>query len=268
MNKPPLIHEKLTYIIRGVFFDVYNKLGPKLPENLYQKAVTYGLTEHGITCEPEKPFEVIYRNQLAGTYYVDHWLENGKILLELKVEPKIMPIHKAQTISYLKLTDADLAIVANFGAKSLQDQRLPNFIRDKKPDFQWKPQPLTTNLLYPTLTDSIFKTLHRIHFILGPGFIHRVYRQAMMIELQQQDIGYEHIRKIQFYYNNHYLGEQNAQVIKVENKVLLGIFAFKTIDEMMKIVMTTRLKHLGVKVGILANFYGEKLMVERILNIG
>ena len=150
--------------------------------SFYQKAITYGLREQGITCEPEKEFEVIYQNQSAGTYKVDHWLENGKVILEIKVAPKIIPIHQAQTISYLKVTNADLAIIANFGAKSLEDQRLPNFIRNKIAKFHWQPQPLTENVLYPELTNRILENLHKVHFILGPGFIHRVYRKAVMIE--------------------------------------------------------------------------------------
>ena len=142
-------------------------MGPRLPENFYQQAVTHGLREQGITSESEKQFNVLYREKSAGIFYVDHWLEGGKILLEFKVTPYIMPIHQAQTISYLKLTNADLAIIANFGTHSLQDKRLPNFIRDKKVDFQW--QPRTENILYSALLDSIFEALYRVHFILGPG---------------------------------------------------------------------------------------------------
>jgi hypothetical protein len=81
----------------------------------------------------------------------------------------------------------------------------------------------------------------------------------MMIELQQQGIGYEYIRKID---------QQKTQIIKLENKILLGIFALRVIDDTMNIVMKARLKHLGLKVGILANFYGEQLAVERVLNTG
>ncbi|OAD22055.1 hypothetical protein THIOM_002161 [Candidatus Thiomargarita nelsonii] len=134
-----LIHKKLSYIVRGVMIDVYNQLGPQFPEKIYQKAITYGLRKHNITCTPEKQFNLTYRSTSVGKYYVDHWLEKGKIILEIKVAPKIMPIHQAQTISYLKLTDADLAIIANFGAKSFEDKRLPNFIRDKTANFQWQP---------------------------------------------------------------------------------------------------------------------------------
>jgi len=44
-----LIHEDISYIVRGVMFDVYNKLGPKLKEEIYQSAFTHGLRERGIT---------------------------------------------------------------------------------------------------------------------------------------------------------------------------------------------------------------------------
>jgi len=261
-----LIHKELTYIVRGVLFDVYNHLGPKLPEKFYQKAITFGLREQGITCEPEKKFEVIYRNQSAGKYKLDHWLENGKLILEIKVAPNIKPIHQAQTLSYLKLTNADLAIIANFGTKSLQDQRLPNFIRNKIVKFEWQPPPVNKHILYSELTARILEGLHRVHFTLGPGFIHRTYRDAMMIELQYQGLSYEHITKIQTYYKNYYIDVQEVQLIKVEGKVLLGVFALGMMDELMEIIMKKRMKHLRTQLGILANFYGEKLEMQRVFS--
>jgi len=269
MPKLELINKELTYIVRGVMFDIYNKLGPKLPEKLYQKAVNHGLEQQRITYKPEKEFEIIYRNQSAGKYYVDHWIENGKLLLELKVTPQILPIHKAQTISYLKLTQADLGMIINFGTTTIQMERLPNFTQDltteaKIANFQWKPLPLEKNLLYSELTNTILEALHRVYFTLGPAFIHRVYREAVMIEFQYQDIGYEHIKKIQIYYNNYHVGEQEAQMIKVENKVLLSVFASVAINKLMVRVMKARMQQLGMKVGLLANFYGEKLVVERV----
>ena len=259
---PQLIHKELTYLVRGILFDVHNQLGPRLPEKFYQKAIDFGLKDQGIICELEKEFEVTYRNHSAGKYYIDHWLENGKLLLEIKVSPEIMPIHKAQTISYLKLTNADLAIIANFGTKSLQDQRLPNFISSKIANFNWQSQPLKA--LYPELTNRILENLYKVHFTLGPGFIHRIYRKAVMIELQYQGIGYEHIKKIQFYYKNHYIDMQEAQVIKIENQVLLGVFALEAFDDVMVEVMKARMKRLDIEVGILANFYTEELQVERV----
>lgn len=235
-----------------------------LPEKFYQQAITHGLTQQGIICEPEKQFEITYRDQSAGKHYIDHYLENGKIILEIKVIPTVQSIHQAQTISYLKLTNADLAIIVNFGTTSLQDQRLPNFVSHKNVDFQWQPQSLVKNILFPELTNIILKILHQVHFALGPGFIHRTYRKAVMIELQYQEIAYEHIREIPIYYNNIFLGQQETQLIKIENQILLGVFAVKKIDEIMFASMKIRMKRLGIEVGFLANFYGEQLVVERV----
>ncbi len=76
-----IIHKELSYTVRGILLDIYNKLGPRLPEKFYQLAITHGLREKNINCVPEKQFEVIYRNLSAGKYYIDHYLENGKIIL-------------------------------------------------------------------------------------------------------------------------------------------------------------------------------------------
>ena len=115
MTQP--IHKDLSYAVRGVLFDVYNKLGPLLPEKFYQEAVEFGLTKRGITCQREKEFEVYYRGQRVGLYYVDLWIEEGKIILELKVAPEITPLHRAQAISYLKVTDADLLSLSSSPTK-------------------------------------------------------------------------------------------------------------------------------------------------------
>lgn len=256
-----IIHKQLSYDVGRVLRDIHKELGPGLPEKFYQKAVTYGLQKQGIACIPEKQFEVFYRGILAGRYYVDHWVGDGKIILELKVAPEIEGVHKAQAISYLKVTNADVAIVVNFGTEWLQDKRFPNFVRDKVVDFQWKPRFPKNNMLYPELSNRLFEVLHRVHFTLGPGFIHRVYRQATRIELRLQGLQHEYINEIPIYYDGQLLGVQKIYIVKVENKILLGIFAVKAIDEPMKATMKARLKHLGVKLGFLVNFYGERLVI-------
>ena len=160
-----LIYPELSYQVRGVLLEVSNTLGPMLKEAYYRDAIGIGLKKRGLARELEKGFEVFYQGERVGLYYrhptsvvipltgfrtlsgvfcdtnhlgylyVDAWLENGKILLELKVAPTIEPLHQAQAISYLKVTDADLAIVANYGGASLEDKRLPNFLRQRWPEF-------------------------------------------------------------------------------------------------------------------------------------
>jgi GxxExxY protein len=166
---PKLVHPELSYLVRGVLLDVYNALGPMLKERYYHDAIVLGLEKRGIACRPEKDFEIDYEGERVGLYYVDVWIEDGKILLEPKVVPAIEPIHKAQAISYLKVTDADLAVVVNYGAASLEDERLPNFLRGRRPEFVWQARPSAKGLLYPELVNVIQRACQRVHFTLGPG---------------------------------------------------------------------------------------------------
>ena len=90
-----LIHAELTYEVRGVLFHVYNTLGPMRKEEYHRDAIVIGLEKRAITCEAEKAFEVYYEGERVGLYFVDVWIEDGKLLLEIKVALAIEPIHKA-----------------------------------------------------------------------------------------------------------------------------------------------------------------------------
>lgn len=256
-----IIHKELSYTVKGACFDVHNALGPMLPERFYQAALAIALQARGIRCEMEKSFEVYYRNVRVGLYFVDLWLEDGKLLLELKVAPAITAMHKAQTLSYLKVTGADLGIIVNYGERSLADERLPNYLRDKQVTFEWQPPEISKDWLYPDLTQRLFEALHRIHFELGPGFLHQVYRRATMVELQYQEIAYRYIKTLPITYQGHLLGEYPARLINVEDKILLAVFAVQEIDTGMEGRLRTRLKLLGLKLGFLVNFNATTLRI-------
>ncbi len=256
-----LIHPELCYQVRGVLLHIYNTLGPMLKEEYYEEATAIGLEKHQIRCQTQKEFEVYYEGERVGLYYVDVWIEGGKILIEIKVAPAIEPIHRAQAISYLKVSDADLAIVANYGGPSLEDERLPNFLRDKHPEFVWQPQPVAEGLLYPDLTDTIHRACHRVHFMLGPGFLHQVYRRATMIELGRSGLNYEYIKRLPVEYEGHQLGNQEARLIAVEGKVLLATFALRQTDATMAERLKTLMRRMDINLGLLANFYDTRLVI-------
>lgn len=256
-----LMHAELTYEVRGVFFDVYNALGPMLKEEYYRDAIVLGLEKRGIACEPEKVFEVYYEGERVGLYYVDVWIDGGKLLLEVKVAPAIEPFHRAQAISYLKVTDADLAIVVNYGGSSLEDERLPNFLRGKVPQFCWQPQPLAQGLLYPELVNAIQRACHRVHFTLGPGFLHQVYRRAAMIELCNSGLNYDYVKQLPVEYKGRLLGYQDVRLVLIEGKVLLAAFALRETREAMAGQLKAHLRRMSLELGLLANFFGAALAI-------
>jgi len=256
-----LLHADLTYALRGALFDVYNTLGPGLKEEYYQLALPYAFQEKRIACESEKSFQVYYQDEPVRHYYVDVWIENGKALLETKVAPAIEPLHKAQTISYLKVTGAELGILANFGGASMQIERLPNYVTDKPAEFHWEPRLAPPDLLYPELVNTIQMALHKIHFTLGPGFIHQIYRRAARIELRNQELRLEYIKQLPIEYHGHILGQQDARVIVIENKILLAVYAYQHSEEMYLQQLKTHLRKLNLKLGILSNFHDTRLKI-------
>ncbi|MDM8528188.1 GxxExxY protein [Anaerolineales bacterium HSG24] len=255
-----LIHANLTYTIRGVLFDVYNKLGPSLPETFYQQAVEIGLNNKGIPCQIERGYEVYYRGQRVGLYYVDVWIDGGKVILELKVASQILPFHKAQAIAYLKVTNADLAMLVNFGAEQLQIERLPNFIHDRQGSAGWQPNPIMVRNSYPDLTKHLIQAMSQVHHELGPGFLPQIYRRATRIELQHQNIPHTYIKQLPITYQNQ-LGSKEVWLIQVTDKIVIAVMSVKEIDGLLKKQFRARLKFMGVMFGLLANFHGSSIKV-------
>jgi len=256
-----LIPPELSYQVRGVLLDVYNALGPMLQEADYQDAIALGLKDRGISCQLEKAFGVSFEGERVGLYYVDAWVAGGKILLELKVAPSIEPLHKAQAISYLKVSDADLAIVANYGGPSLEDQRLPNYLSDRHAEFTWECRPVAPGLLHADLVNAIQRACHRVHFTLGPGFLHQVYRRATLIELRRSGLDYDYVKRLPVEYRGHLLGHQDVRLILVEGKVLLATFALRQATDTLAEKLRAHLHKLNLNLGLLANFHGTRLAI-------
>jgi GxxExxY protein len=262
-RKTKLLHAELSYAIRGVLLDVHNALGPGLPEQFYDDAAGIGYQEAGIACERQKIFDIFYRNVLIGRHIPDATF-NDQVILDYKVAPAITPLHKAQVLSYLKVTDADLGLVANFGEARLNVERLPNFLRERQPVFNWQPQPLPADILYPELSAALFECLYGIHFALGPGFVHRIYRRATMVELDHAGLNYRHVSELPITYHGHHLGVVPCQLIIVENKIAIAAVALQEAGEAEQMTLRARLRQLDLKLGLLANFYNTRLTIHPV----
>jgi GxxExxY protein len=204
---------------------------------------------------------VYYRDDRVGLHFVDGRIEDGKLLLELKVSPRIEGIHRAQAISYLKVTNADLAIVASCGGASLMDERLPNLLAERKTDLVWRPQAAADGLLYPELVNEILRACHRVHRELGPGFLHQVYQRATMIELGRHNLVYDYIKRRPAEYRGQLLGYQDVRLIVVEGYVVLATFALHGVDDALVERMKGNLAFLNARLGLLANFYGARPVI-------
>ena len=112
---------ELSKIIIGCAIEVHRTLGPGLLESVYENCLLYELEENGIIAERqvELPIEYKYINLDAG-YKIDLLVEN-KVIIELKSVKEIQPIHIAQLMTYLKLSDIKLGMLINFNEVKLID---------------------------------------------------------------------------------------------------------------------------------------------------
>jgi GxxExxY protein len=90
-------------------------------ESVYEQCLVHELRARGLTVETQIPIPILYRDlRLEGGFRADV-IVNDALLLELKAVETLLPIHKAQVITYLKLTRLPLGFLINFNVPLLKD---------------------------------------------------------------------------------------------------------------------------------------------------
>lgn len=116
-----MTENKISQLIIGSAIEVHRTLGPGLLESTYEACLHFELEQKGLTVFKQVPLPVIYKNvELEIGYRLDLLVEN-KVIIELKAVSEIQPIHKAQLISYLKLSGCKLGLLINFNEEKLID---------------------------------------------------------------------------------------------------------------------------------------------------
>jgi GxxExxY protein len=112
---------KLSSRIIGAAIEVHKALGPGLLESAYEECICYELSIGGLSLERQKPLAVQYKGiNLDCGYKLDVVVEDA-IILELKSCEKIEPIHKAQLLTYLKLSGIKLGLILNFNVTLMRE---------------------------------------------------------------------------------------------------------------------------------------------------
>ncbi len=120
--------DRLTDEIIGSAIEVHRALGPGLLESAYETCLAYELGQRGINVERQKSLPVVYREvKLEAGYRLD-LLVDGRVIVEVKAVERLLPIHDAQLISYLRLSGCSLGLLINFNVRLLKNgiRRLVN----------------------------------------------------------------------------------------------------------------------------------------------
>ena len=115
---------------------IHKTLGPGLLESVYARILCYELRKAGFEVESEVPVPVTWDGHVIDENFRADIIVNKMVLLELKSVVETQPVHRKQTLTYLKLADLKLGLLINFGANYLVDDlhRLVNGIADPPSD--------------------------------------------------------------------------------------------------------------------------------------
>ena len=113
--------DKLSNQVIGLCLDVHRELGPGLLESTYQQCLSYELSKSSVKFELEKELPVKYKDVVINCGYRIDLLIEKKLILELKCVEKLLPIHEAQILTYMKLSDIKIGLLINFNVMMLKN---------------------------------------------------------------------------------------------------------------------------------------------------
>ena len=114
-QRDPVVHEIISAAIA-----VHRSLGPGLLESSYKQPLAYEFVQRGLSFRAEMTVPLIYRNIRMDCGYRLDFLVNDAVIVEVKSVDKLLPIHSAQVMTYLRLTGAKRALLFNFNDLTLK----------------------------------------------------------------------------------------------------------------------------------------------------
>jgi GxxExxY protein len=114
---PPELN-RVSGEVAGAAIEVHRHLGPGLLKSIYERALNYELSLRNVAVRRQVPITVMYKELAIDGQRVDLWVDPG-VIVELKAVEKILPVHKAQLISYLRSTGCRLGLLINFNHELL-----------------------------------------------------------------------------------------------------------------------------------------------------
>jgi GxxExxY protein len=117
-----LSHETgLSRRIIGLAIEVHQHLGPGLLESAYEECLCFELGQAGVAFARQVPLPVVYKNvRLDCGYRMDIVVER-EVIIEIKSLERLLPIHDAQVLTYLRLSGYRVGLLMNFNNVTLKD---------------------------------------------------------------------------------------------------------------------------------------------------
>jgi GxxExxY protein len=120
---------QITGSVVDAAMKVHTEVGPGMLEGVYELCLAHELRQRGLRVEEQVLVPVRYHGiEIPSGYRIDLLIE-GTVIVELKCVEKVLPVHKAQLLSYLRMSDKRIGLLINFNVAHLRDgiSRVANF---------------------------------------------------------------------------------------------------------------------------------------------
>jgi len=124
--------EEITEQILGSAIAVHRALGPGLLESAYEACLAFELLERRLRVERQASLPVVYRGVRIDCGYRLDLVVEAMVVVEIKAVERILPVHEAQILTYLKLSGLSIGLLLNFNVPMMKDG-IRRFVQDSPP---------------------------------------------------------------------------------------------------------------------------------------
>ncbi len=117
---PSAVNETSSIVVDAAF-QVHQALGPGLLESVYEQCMQYELTDRGLDVKRQVQVPLVYRELQFDCGFRIDLLVNDEVVVEVKAVEVVLPIHLAQLLTYLKITEHRVGLLINFNQTKIKN---------------------------------------------------------------------------------------------------------------------------------------------------
>lgn len=111
----------ITNMVIGAAMKIHSAIGPGVLESVYRKCLQHELHKSGLAVQAEMKLPVLYDGRVLESGYRLDLLVQNQVVIELKCVDDLLPIHKAQLLTYLRLANKSIGLLLNFNVVHMRD---------------------------------------------------------------------------------------------------------------------------------------------------
>lgn len=193
--------DELTSAVIGAAIEVHRELGPGQEELAYEEAFGLSLAERGIPHVRQLPVPLCYKGRNLDCGFRLDALVDRRLPVELKAVESILPIHRAQTLTYLRLCAHALGLLLNFKVPALRLGIRRLVLSNPAPT----PDPGALISTGHELIDEVYRSAADVYNFLGPGLLRSAYEECLCHELSTRMVPYIRHLRVPLRFKNHSL---------------------------------------------------------------